>query len=85
VIGNLRPRETAALVSAARRGALDEARAMHQRLLPLMDALFVESNPIPLKAALELTGFGTSAVRLPLTVAQEGTRKRLADALEELR
>lgn len=85
VIGNLLPRETAALVSAARRGAIDEARALHQRLLPLMDALFLESNPIPLKAALELAGIGTATVRLPLTSAQESTRKRLARAMEELR
>jgi 4-hydroxy-tetrahydrodipicolinate synthase len=81
VLGNVLPRETAALVAAARQGNHAEALRLHQQLLPLMDALFLESNPIPLKAALELLGLGGDAVRLPLVSAAPATRTRLAEAL----
>ncbi len=81
VLANLLPGETAALVGAARGGALEEARRMHQRLLPLMDALFLESNPIPLKAGLKLLGISEDLVRLPLVPADAATRSRLAEAL----
>ena len=58
-----------------------EALRLHQQLLPLMDALFVESNPVPLKAALQLLGIGTDVVRLPLAPASAATRILLAEAL----
>src|SRR5262249_34126263 len=50
VIGNALPAETKALVEAARSGRRQEAVDLHQRLLPFIDAIFTESNPIPLKA-----------------------------------
>jgi len=81
VLANLLPGETAAMVAAARGGAFAEALRLHQQLLPLMDALFLESNPIPLKAGLQLLGLGADLVRLPLVPADATTRKRLAEAL----
>jgi 4-hydroxy-tetrahydrodipicolinate synthase len=81
VLGNVLPRETAAMIVAARRGDGAEALRLHRQLLPLMDALFVESNPVPLKAALKLLGIGTDVVRLPLAPASKATRTLLADAL----
>ncbi len=81
VLGNLAPRETKQLVDAARAGRRDEAVTLNNRLLPLIDALFVESNPIPLKAGLAMLGLGGDHVRLPLTPATEGTRTRLKEAL----
>ena len=81
VLANLLPGETAAMVASAREGNLAEARRLHQQLLPLMDALFLESNPIPLKAGLKLLGLGEDLVRLPLVPADATTRKRLAEAL----
>lgn len=81
VLGNVVPRQTAAMVDAARRGAGGEALDLHQQLLPLMDALFLESNPIPLKAVLQMLGLGGEAVRLPLVPASATTRLRLAEAL----
>ncbi|WP_243302480.1 4-hydroxy-tetrahydrodipicolinate synthase [Geothrix oryzisoli] len=81
VLGNALPRETAALVAAARRGDRAEALRLHQQLLPLMDALFVESNPIPLKAALRMLGLCGDSLRLPLVPAVAATRTRLAEAL----
>lgn len=81
VLANLLPGETAAMIGAARGGVLPEARRLHHQLLPLMDALFLESNPIPLKAGLKLLGICGDGVRLPLVPAEAATRKRLAEAL----
>lgn len=83
VLGNMVPKETKQLVDAARAGRRDEAVALNNRLLPLIDALFVESNPIPLKAGLKMLGLGGDHVRLPLTPATETTRGRLKDALAQ--
>jgi 4-hydroxy-tetrahydrodipicolinate synthase len=81
VLGNLVPAATKALVEAARRGDLAEARRLHYQLLPLMDALFLESNPIPLKAGLRLMGLARDTLRLPLVSAEPATVARLAEAL----
>lgn len=82
VIANLLPAETKVLVDAALKGDLPTAQRMHYRLLPLMDALFVESSPIPLKAALKLTGLAGDAVRLPLVGAEPSTVARLSETLQ---
>ena len=63
---NVAPREMVELVRAFRAGDLDRARALHYRLLPLIDALFSETNPIPLKAALALLGLASDEVRLQI-------------------
>lgn len=81
VIGNILPVETRALIDAALEGRNADAMEMHMRLLPIMDALFLESNPAPLKAALELAGLCFAAVRLPLVPASETTRVRLSELL----
>lgn len=81
VLGNLVPRETKQLVEAARAGRREEAVKLNLRLLPLIDALFLESNPIPLKAGLQMMGLGGDSVRLPLVPASASTRARLKDAL----
>ena len=81
VLGNMVPKETKQLVDAARAGRRAEAIAINNRLLPLIDALFVESNPIPLKAGLKMLGLGGDFVRLPLVPATEATRIRLKEAL----
>ena len=81
VLGNVLPRETAAMVAAALRGDRAEALRLHLRLLPLIDALFLESNPSPVKALLAQLGFGGDGLRLPLTPASAATRVRLAEAL----
>ena len=73
-----------ALVEAWRRGDPESARAIHYRLLPLFDALFCETNPIPLKAAAELLGLCSGEIRLPLTPLTDANRERLQVALKEL-
>jgi 4-hydroxy-tetrahydrodipicolinate synthase len=66
VASNIVPADMAALVDAAEAGHLAEARALHQKMSPLFDVLFVETNPIPVKAALSLMGKIEYEYRLPL-------------------
>jgi 4-hydroxy-tetrahydrodipicolinate synthase len=80
---NVAPREMVEMVRAFRSGDLDRARALHYRLLPLIDALFCETNPIPLKAAMALRGLTTDEIRLPLTPLSEQNRELLQVTLKE--
>ncbi|MEM8932343.1 MAG: 4-hydroxy-tetrahydrodipicolinate synthase [Acidobacteriota bacterium] len=84
VMANLVPAETRALVDAALDSRFDVARHHHLRLSPLMEALFVESNPVPLKAALHLRGLTSDIVRAPLATASTETRRRVYAVLAEL-
>lgn len=81
VASNVVPKAMAEMCSAAMAGDWDRSRALHFQLLPLFDVLFVESNPIPVKAALELMGKMAGDLRLPLLPATDATRKRLSDVL----
>ncbi len=81
VAGNLMPAALRRLVDSARAGDLRQARRIHAELLPLMEALFLESNPVPLKAALALQGLASDTVRAPLARASSDTRLRLATVL----
>lgn len=84
VLSNIMPGEVARMVAAARTGNAEEARTAQLRLLPMIDALFAESNPIPVKTALELMGRSGATVRLPLVPATAGLRDRLAALLRDL-
>lgn len=82
VVSNVAPAAMAALTHACRKGDLAAANLLQTRLQPLMDALFCQVNPIPLKYALMLTGIGCGALRLPLIPLGEAFRLKLQDALE---
>ena len=84
VASNEVPGEMAQLVEAAEKGDYDEARKRHQRLLPLLTANFLESNPIPVKAAMALMGLLEESFRLPMVPPQPETRDRLAAVLGDL-
>ena len=84
VLANALPAETKALVDAAMQGRMEEARRLHYRLLPMMDALFMETNPAPVKAAIQLLGISSAAVRLPLATASEATCARLVEIFSSL-
>jgi len=81
---NVAPAEMVDLVRAFRAGELDRARRIHQRLLPLFDALFCETNPIPVKAALGMQGLVGDEIRLPMTRLTDANRERLQVTLKEL-
>jgi 4-hydroxy-tetrahydrodipicolinate synthase len=72
------------LVAAAAKGDFAAARAIHHRLLRLMNLNFVESNPIPVKASLAMMGLCEESFRLPLVPPTEPTREALRRALREL-
>jgi 4-hydroxy-tetrahydrodipicolinate synthase len=81
VTSNEVPGPMTELVHLARRGDQDGARRCQYRLLPLMDANFLETNPIPVKAGLALLGKVGDALRLPLVPAGAATRDALRAAL----
>ena len=84
VAGNVVPREMGDLLDSSRAGDLDAARGALQRLLPLLDAMAIEPNPIGVKAALALAGIADPMPRLPLTLANEATREAIQKALHDL-
>ena len=84
VVSNEAPDLMARLTESALAGDWDAARTLHYRLLPLMEANFIESNPGPVKAALALMGLLHERFRLPLVPVQEQTRARLRAVLSAL-
>ncbi|CAK6688164.1 4-hydroxy-tetrahydrodipicolinate synthase [Synechococcus sp. CBW1107] len=85
VASHLVGREIQRMISAFLAGELAAALALHERLLPLCRALFASTNPIPVKAALELEGWPVGSPRLPLVSADSDVRARLTSALAALR
>jgi len=77
--------QISAMVQAFLAGDLAGALALHEQLLPLCKALFCTTNPIPVKAALELSGWPVGAPRLPLLSAEPDVRQRLNSTLAALR
>ena len=81
VVSNEIPREMAEMTRAALNNDWDTARRLHRKYLPLMQANFLESNPIPVKAALAMMGKIREVYRLPLVRMKEDTRAKLEKAL----
>lgn len=84
VASNMAPKQMKALTRAVAASDLKEAIRLNNSLMPLYHACFVESNPIPAKAALSLMGLCSDEMRLPLLPATGGTRTLLADVLRKL-
>lgn len=83
VVSNVVPQDMAAMVDAFAAGDLPKARALHHRMSPLIDALFIETNPIPVKAALAMMGKITYDVRLPLCRMTEKNEATLKKVMQE--
>jgi 4-hydroxy-tetrahydrodipicolinate synthase len=84
VASNEMPGPMRTLVHLMLAGEVEKARGWHYRLLPLMDANFLETNPAPVKAALALTGRIRNVLRLPLVPVTEKTRTAMAATLNDL-
>ena len=82
VLSNVIPRETHEMVDCFLNGDLTTARNIQLEYLDLIDALFSEVNPIPVKAAVNLLGYKAGGLRLPLTELEEGHYKELAKVME---
>lgn len=82
VLGNIAPRDTSRMVHAFLDGDAGGAVALQLRYLPLIRALFAESNPIPVKTAVGWLGFDVGELRLPLCAADEAHRTLLRREME---
>jgi len=85
VIANEMPQQMVALVKACLAGRFDEALKIQKKLYPLMRANFIETNPIPVKAALAMMGKIRENYRLPLVPMKQENRKKLQEVLSELK
>jgi 4-hydroxy-tetrahydrodipicolinate synthase len=83
VAANLLPRQVSDLCHACIEGRFDDARKLNSQLTPIFKAMFIESNPIPVKAALAMTGMIEEVYRLPLTPMNPSNRTRLEQVLTE--
>ena len=81
VVSNVVPRLMSELVRLGREGRFGDARELHYRLLPWMRAAFIESNPVPVKAALAMMGRFENALRLPLVPLDPSKAGAVRDAL----
>lgn len=84
VVANIVPEMMVNLVKATKKGDMETARELHFKMAPLMRALFAETNPIPVKRAMELMGLVNGNLRLPLAPLSEENDKVLQDALRGL-
>ncbi|PLV55615.1 4-hydroxy-tetrahydrodipicolinate synthase [Thermotoga sp. SG1] len=83
VASNVAPKQMSDLCAEFFGGNIERAREIHRKLRPLMKTLFVETNPIPVKAALSLMGYVENELRLPLVSASEKTVELLKGVLRE--
>ena len=83
VASNLLPRQVSDLAHACVAGLYDQARSLNRSLLPIFKAMFIETSPIPVKAALAMIGMIEEVYRLPLVPIAESNRARLKQTLVE--
>jgi 4-hydroxy-tetrahydrodipicolinate synthase len=85
VVANIAPKDTAAMIEAWEKGQLEQARQIYYKLLPLCQAMFYETNPIPVKTSLALMGKTDLEMRLPLCPMAVANLERLKKALKDYR
>jgi 4-hydroxy-tetrahydrodipicolinate synthase len=81
VISNVAPADMAAMTDAFYAGNIARARNLHDKMVPLIDALFLETNPVPVKAALSMMGKIEYEVKLPLCKMSDGNYEKLRKAM----
>lgn len=83
VLANIIPHDIAQVIELFNKGKIAEARKLHYKILPLAKAAFLETNPIPIKKAVEILGFCSGELRLPLCEMAEENIKKLRQAIKE--
>lgn len=83
VVANIVPGEVAALVSAFEKGDIGKAQQLHYKLLPLIKAVFIETNPIPVKTAMGLLGMCAPDLRLPMCRMSDTNLEKLKNCLKD--
>lgn len=84
VVANVAPKLVVSMVEAFQNGDMERARELHLKLAPLIRAMFLETNPIPVKKAVELIGLPAGNLRLPLAPISPDNEKKLKIALNDL-
>ena len=83
VVSNIAPRKTAKMVSYYAAGSNKQAMKLHYELLPLVNAMFIETNPIPVKTALKMMGMINGEMRLPLCPIRKENEIKLRKVLKK--
>ncbi len=83
VLSNMLPADVKKVITLFNQGDFDGSRKAFYRILPLCRAMFLETNPIPVKAAMEMLGYCTSEIRLPLTPLTDSNRELLKKTMIE--
>ncbi|MFH1645674.1 MAG: 4-hydroxy-tetrahydrodipicolinate synthase [Candidatus Omnitrophota bacterium] len=83
VVANIVPKDSADMVSAFRKGDIEKARELHYKLSPLVDAMFIETNPIPVKTAMGMMGMIEPSLRLPMCEMLPENKAKLEKALKD--
>ena len=83
VLSNILPADVKKTITLYNDKKVDEAREHFYRLLPLCRAMFLETNPIPIKAAMEMTGFCGGEMRLPMVPLSDDNREKLRKILTD--
>ncbi|MBU0700856.1 4-hydroxy-tetrahydrodipicolinate synthase [bacterium] len=83
VTANIVPQDMKKMIDAFNQGDMEEAKRLHYKLLPLCEAMFIETNPVPVKQALALMGIISPEVRLPLVQIKEANKEKLRNVLVE--
>ncbi len=84
VAGNIAPAQMSEMVSYANKNKLTEARELHYKLSPLFRALFLETNPIPVKTAADILGLEAGPFRLPMADISQENKQKLKNVLEKV-
>ena len=84
VASNVAPKHLAEFTTAIRNGEMEKAEALNAELMPLFKNCFVESNPIPAKAAMHAMGLIENELRLPLVPSQQGTYDLMVETIKKL-
>lgn len=83
VVGNFAPDRMTAIINAFFNGDMKKALALHEELMPVSQAMFIETNPIPVKTAMNLLGMNAGSLRLPMVPMSESNKKELIAVLQK--
>ncbi len=83
VAANVVPQDMKKMMDAFNQGDMEEAKRLHYKLFPLCEAMFIETNPVPVKQALSFMGMISAEVRLPLVQMKEVNKEKLRGVLVE--
>jgi 4-hydroxy-tetrahydrodipicolinate synthase len=83
VVANIIPADVKNMVDSFAKGDLKKARELHHKMFPLVKAMFIETNPIPVKAASAMLGLISPEIRLPMTAPDEASLTKIKQAMKE--